>query len=213
MRDSVRAAFLDFSKPLEGCMSCVYLDTHNPPLVTTGVGNMLPNLAAMLDLPWRLRTTGAAATQADIVNEWNRVTAATSHSHDSSDYWIRTAALHLLPNDIATLVASKAEEFAEGLSAYPQFNRFEQWPADAQLGILSMGWAMGDADFMEFPHFRAACAVQDWKTAAAECAMDATHNPGLVPRNKANHQLFLNAAIVKEKGLDPSKLYYPYIPD
>ncbi len=71
---------------------------------------------------------------------------------------------------------------------YPEFDR---WPADAQLGLLSMAWAMGP-DF-HFPRFRDAARSQDWDTCALECHINDDHNPGLRPRNEANKELFENA--------------------
>ena len=41
-----------------------------------------------------------------------------------------------------------------------------------------------------WPKFTAACNMGDWIAAAAECKMEEAGNPGLVPRNLANRQLF-----------------------
>ena len=55
----------------------------------------------------------------------------------------------------------------------------------------------------------------DFNGAAAECKMDETGNPGLIPRNKANFTLFSNAAIVISgetgSGLQRSSLFYPQV--
>jgi hypothetical protein len=41
---------------------------------------------------------------------------------------------------------------------------FDRWPADAQLGLLSMASAMGARGPVEFSHFRAACQNSDFGT-------------------------------------------------
>jgi hypothetical protein len=74
------------------------------------------------------------------------------------------------------------------------FHCFDEWPADVQLGIHSMAWAMGAGFMRKFPKFTDACKACDWKRAAVECRMNTVNNPGLVPRNVANKKLFLTAA-------------------
>ncbi|MGO9893202.1 MAG: hypothetical protein ACLPX8_03180, partial [Bryobacteraceae bacterium] len=95
------------------------------------------------------------------------------------------------------------------------FQDFDTWPADAQLGLLSMAWAMGPGGPGQFPHFSSACKSLDFNAAAAECKMNEAGNPGLIPRNQANFTLFSNAAIVlageAQGGLQSSSLYYPRV--
>ncbi len=52
-----------------------------------------------------------------------------------------------------------------------------------------MSWAAGPA--LVAPHWEAACKAQDWATAALQCHLDDSHNPGLRPRNAANRALYL----------------------
>ncbi len=103
---------------------------------------------------------------------------------------------------------------AQRLSSFQQtlkntFTAFETWPADGQLGLLSMAWAMGPAFSGGWPHFTQACLARDWVGAAANCKMDEAGKPGLRPRNAANALLFRNAALVVSQGLAPETLYYP----
>ena len=61
--------------------------------------------------------------------------------------------------------------------------------------------------------------ARDWTTAAEEGVIDATGNPGVVPRNAANRALWLAAAHVEAHGLDPAELLWeppaevPYLTD
>ena len=88
-----------------------------------------------------------------------------------------------------------------------EFASFQDWPADAQLGLLSMAWAMGPA--FKFPNFQAACARQDFQAAADQCHMADGNNPGLRPRNAANRQLFLSAAGASNGDVDPDEVHLP----
>jgi hypothetical protein len=45
-----------------------------------------------------------------------------------------------------------------------------------------------------WPRLTAALRAQDWATAAAECEIRSEGNPGVVPRNERNRQLYLDAA-------------------
>ena len=89
------------------------------------------------------------------------------------------------------------------------FPGYVDWPADAQLGLLSMAWSMGPAFRPKFPRFAAACDALDFATAAIESKEDETGNPGLIPRNSADRLLFSNAAVVLAQGLDPNVLHWP----
>ena len=63
-----------------------------------------------------------------------------------------------------------------------EFQKFDEWPADAQLALHSMAWAMGSAFAArgKWPHFRAACAKMDFDLAADNCKMSEAGNPGRI---------------------------------
>jgi hypothetical protein len=208
MRASVLQQFSLFSARFEGREPMMYLDTHHPdPLVTTGVGNLIDPMELALNLPWVDALSGAPASQGEIMTEWSTVKSLTAHSGGPTSFWGMRAKLRLKPQGIDQLVNSKLLEFEAILKTRPCFNNWENFPADAQLGILSMSWAMG-AEF-NYPKFCQAASLADWATCAIECYIPDQANPGLRPRNEANIQLFQNAAIVARKNLDPSILYYP----
>jgi hypothetical protein len=99
------------------------------------------------------------------------------------------------------------------LTRQAPFQQFGAWPADAQMALLSMAWAMGPAGPPRFTRFCAACLKLDFNTAAAESRMNEAGNPGLAKRNRANRTLLLNAAAVASatpaEGLSAETLYYP----
>lgn len=193
----------------------MYLDLKG--LVTTGAGNLIDNSQAgemytawapALKLPWRVKgEKGRLASQSEIATEWQRVKDAQAE-RKSLSYWPQTAKLVLADADLNNLVMDELDLTYSELERRPEFATVGTWPADAELGLISMGWAMG-AGF-HFPLFQAAAAKRDFAKMAAECHMDDEYNPGLVPRNRANFVLFMNASVIdRSKAIDPDILVYP----
>lgn len=116
--------------------------------------------------------------------------------------------LRLTDEDIDALVEKKLHEFEAHLQKH-HFPEFDLFPADAQLGILSMSWACGPGFPATFKNFKRAALARDWVAAKATCDIRTESNPGVVPRNTNNRRCFLNAATVHDRGLDPSILYWP----
>jgi GH24 family phage-related lysozyme (muramidase) len=200
MQDSVRAAWCDFNRSLEGWISWMYLDVKG--LVTTGMGNLIDPMATALGLPW-VDGAGNPAGQNDIAAEWQAVKNNHALAHQGAQAARAVTQLRLSDADIQVLVLDKLDHNERILKANPAFANFDAWPADAQLGLLSMAWAMGPGFGPGFPHFSQAVSAGDFATAAADCQMNATGNPGLVRRNAANRQAFLYAAT----AANPAVLY------
>jgi hypothetical protein len=217
MFPSVRSGFRKFSEQFEGLVPHMYLDVKG--LVTVAVGNLIEPVEEAVKLPFRFKSkpgilaTGSAATPEQIKAEWERLKANASLTHRVATAFEPLTDLELSDESINTLILDKLASHEDFLKRQPWAGGFDTWPADAQLGVLSMAWAMGPAGPGQFPHFRASCQRQDFATAAKECKMDETGNPGLAPRNRANFTLFSNAAIVltgEPAGTyQRSVLYYP----
>lgn len=204
MYDSVRSNFLSFSTQFEGRVEFMYLDIYQ--YVTVGIGNLIDPVAHALALPFVYKNnTGEYADQAAIAAEWNLVKAGGEELARQGHTAARLITQLMLNQvDIDNLVMQKADQFEQTLkTGTAEFADFDNWPADAQLGLLSMAWAMGPAFAQggRWPNFRLACAAQDWDTAAAESHIPDDTNPGLRPRNQANKTLFLNAARVRADNL------------
>lgn len=206
MQASVRAAWHAFSEPLEGRVHSLYVDVKG--LVTTGVGNLVEPVALALQLPWK-HPDGKLATAAEVAEQWHRVK---NDRERLKDLHYRFAAelttIRLTDEDVDALVERKLAEneafiTREWLPAFPQI------PADAQLAILSMAWAVGSAFNRKFPIFTAQAKAQRWWDCATLCKIREDGNPGVVPRNKANRLCFENAAAARAQGTDPSVLHWP----
>lgn len=203
MRDSVRAAFWDFSVRFEAFCTWCYLDKDGA--VTTGVGNKIDSVAEALSLPWLHNEDDTPASARDVADEWARIKARQDMAMDGGFAFQRISRLHLTRAAVAELVDRKLASNERILSG--RFANYAMLPADAQLGLHSMAWAMG-ADF-HAPRFQGALRSANFDACAVECHMNDAHNPGLKPRNVADALLFRNAAAVVRLGLDVAKLYYP----
>jgi Peptidase family M23 len=204
MWDSVNSTWIPFNQPLEGRLPFMYLDTSN--FVTTGMGNLLEPRSTAEALPWYDQNTGDTASIDEIDEAWNLVKSRTDLSQLGGGAFKSVTSLRLTDSAIDDLIFSKLFEMERYLERRPPFRDFQKWPADAQLGLLSMSWGMGPA--FNFPRFQTYASQRRWAEAATECRF----NPdvGTIKiRNDRNQQLFKNAALVEELGLDPSELLWP----
>ncbi len=214
---AVQSSFPAFSAKFEGRVPYMYLDVLG--LVTVGVGNLVDPVATAQALPFRFKNQpgiaapASPATRDQIAAEWQRL---------KNDPTLKTSGhlacepitqLELSDDAIDALILDRVTKNEAFLKGQQWFQDFDNWPADAQLGLLSMAWAMGPAGPGGFPNFRGACLKLDFSGAAAECKMNEAGNPGLIPRNQANITLFNNAAMVLAQGnqgrFQRQILYYP----
>jgi GH24 family phage-related lysozyme (muramidase) len=207
IRQSVIDAFLAFTTPLEGRVNHLYLDVLG--LVTTGIGNLVDPVFAALALPWKL-PDGSKAPPDVIRAQWSALKARQDLAHRSLKYAAAVTTIRLDDTDVDALVLGKLQENADFVAAH-YFPMFAHYPADAQLGIMSMAWAVGPGFPLKFPTFKSAVLEGDWDGALAACTIKEAGNPGLVPRNAANRVCFANAEIVERCGLDPTVLNWPSV--
>lgn len=210
MRDVVRQAFYAFNAPMEGEVPYFYQDVKG--LVSIGVGLLCDPIQLAMNLPM-VHPDGRPAARDEIAAEWLRIKALGSGDHTSGNPAARLGHLYARPHTRLRLTREGLEQSLMGklnqMDAYlrNRFPEFEEWPADAQLGTLSMAWACGPA--FRFPKLEAALRRRDFRTAAVECFMAEEKTiSGLRPRNRANRILFNNAAVVQQM-FDPAQLYYP----
>jgi hypothetical protein len=219
MFPAVQSGFPTFSTKFEGRVPYMYLDVLG--LVTVGVGNLVDPVLAAQALPFRFKNRpgiaapGSAATADQIAAEWQTLKNDPSLKTRGYKACEPITQLELSDDAIDSLIIDRLTKNESFLKRQRWFQDFDTWPADAQLGLLSMAWAMGPAGPGTFPSFRAACQRLDFNTAAAQCKMNEAGNPGVVPRNQANFTLFSNAATVvagaAQGGLQRSNLYYPQV--
>jgi hypothetical protein len=217
MYAAVQSSFPAFSARFEGRIPYMYLDVLG--LVTVGVGNLVDPVQTAQALPFQFKNQpgipapGSPATPDQIAAEWQRLKNDPTLKTRGHLACQPVTQLELSDDAIDSLILDRLTKNETFLKGQPWFQSFDTWPADAQLGLLSMAWAMGPGGPGGFPHFCAACQTLDFGTAATECKMNEAGNPGLVPRNQANVTLFNNAAIVlaqgAQGGFQLQNLYYP----
>jgi hypothetical protein len=187
--------------------------------VTVAVGNLVDPVELAQALQFRFKNEpgiaapGTPATPDQIAAEWQTLKNDTSLATRGYKACGPITQLELSDDTIDSLILDRLTRNESFLKRQPWFQEFDTWPADAQMGLLSMAWAMGPAGPGAFPHFRAACQSLDFSAAAAQCKMNEACNPGLIPRNQANFALFSNAAAVlageAQGNLQRSSLYFP----
>ena len=218
MRASVLDGFMALTTDKEGAIRgrvgvpWMYLDMHKDnegnldPLVTTGLGNLIdgPAKGDVYNLAWTHGDGGPLASRDEIDSAWNLVKSRVDlapHGGGSQAFADLTD-LRLSDDAILGLVRAKLSSFESRLRE--RFGGYDAWPADAQLGLLSMAWAMGPN--FNYPKFAAEAnkLLPDFDILAKESAIR-----GNAPRTEAQETLFSNAAAVLRDNGDPARLYFP----
>lgn len=206
MRQTVRDNYAAFTSRFEGAVPWMYLDVLGK--LTTGIGNLIDSPADAQRLPWRHGLDGPHATPAEIAAAWQAVHARQDLKKigGGQKIWGTLTDLRLDADGIRQLVDGKLQ--ANEAILRTRFPGYDSWPSDAQLGLLSMAWAMGPN--FKFPKFEAAVnqLVPDFRTAAGLSHMNTAGNPGLVPRNTANDSLFTSAADALAQNLDLDQIHW-----
>ena len=196
-RAAVVQSFVPWSTPFEGYLNGPYTDAKG--IDTTGMGNLIDSgsgsptpTAKARSLPWS--PNNIDADWAILKRNWPAVQSVAS---------MRLTTSRLSPQAVTDLITEtmRAEE-PEILRLLPGFR---DAPADAQMAVWSMIWAMGTGNLAKFGSFLRAFNSGDYVTAAAQSHMQGI---GIDMRNLANKLLLLNAAAVKTLGADPATLYY-----
>lgn len=217
MRESVLENFISFTEPHEGFVPKPYIDVKG--YVTTGYGNLIGTTPSNpldgqitsegLSLPWRRDSDNSLASRAEILEAFDAVKNSGMAQSGGGNQRHLTR-IHLDESDIRSLVRRKLEQMEVTLRQF--FPGYDSWPADAQLGLLSMSWAMGPAFARKYPKFTRAAnqLIPDFLTMADESVIPELGLPDAKPegRNAQQVKLFNNAAAVMINNLDPNVLYW-----
>ncbi len=196
MRPETRAAFVPMNAPIEGVLSFMYLDVKG--LVTTGMGNLIDTPDEALSLPWR-NADGSLATRMQIAGEWSYVKSRQDMKLKGGGAFGTITRLRLDAAGVDSAVARTLDRMDHALEA--RFPFYDLWPWQAQLATLSMSWACGPA--FRFPKLEAALRAEDFLEASKHCTIQEAGNPGVIPRNVKNRELYV-AATPASKAFDLS---------
>ena len=208
MRQVVADNYHRFSEPLEGRLGFMYLCSADPRgHVTVGVGNLC-SLVMATGLPFQ-RPNGSFASRAEIAAEWLCVDSHQELKKQGGRTFANFTTLRLSEDAIDVLVQQKLHETDRTLRG--MFSRWEDWPACAQLALLSWAWAVGPAS--RYPRMHAALHNDDFLEASAECLINPKRGT-IITRNERNVILLRNAAKVRAYDMDPDFLdWTAEIPD
>jgi GH24 family phage-related lysozyme (muramidase) len=191
----VRAFMADLHR-WEGEHRFMYVDTRG--YVTTGIGHLLKNADAALDLPWQHKATGRSATPAEVRAVFERVCEkwADYKRENPNGKGIPAPKFEpvsdlVLPRGLATKLASDRlqGEFLPKLKEL--FPGFDRYPVPAQRALVDMGYNLGvDGLKRKFPTFVAACQDGNFALAAKESERSSSRKD----RNDATRSLLLEAA-------------------
>lgn len=223
LKQDVARKFAAFSEKFEGA-GTNYMYTDNKGLVTTGIGNLIDPIGSALGLPWK-HSDGSRASQQEISDAWNTVKSAWPGVQSTAAASLTD--LRLDADGMAALVNGKLASFVQTLRG--TYTNFDALPAAAQLALLSLAWAWGpgfatvwDNDGVGWgagpnlgTNFKNAINSNppDFATASQIMQTASKHeesiNSGIVPRDKANAQLFDEATAILTGKLDPTTLAWP----
>ena len=158
MRDSVKKSFNSFTTKFEGRVPWMYLDIKG--LVTVAVGNLIDPVDAALGLPFVHKTSKVAATRDEIRAEWTMLKGKQDLAKKGHKACEAITDLRMTDQGMDDLVLAKLTSNESVLKK--AFSDWDAWPADAQLGVLSMAWALGPGFPAHWTKFTAAAKAQDW---------------------------------------------------
>lgn len=171
----------------EGCTTWLYCDSRGLP--TIGIGNMVPNVDAMLRLPMVHSGSGELATDDEKRNTWKDVVGAFKSGTLTAAFYLTSSDLRLPRPFVAALAEDRiTHEFVPGIIRL--CHDFGSWPEQAQRGIVDMAYNLGLHGLASFVNLLSACQRRDWKTAASECHRATCRHY----RNAWTEQMFLDAA-------------------
>lgn len=211
MKPSARAAFVAFSAPFEGICTWLYLDVLG--YVTTGMGNLVDPILLATALPWQ-NPDGTPTSPEDVRAAW---TAVDGHRSDpkgtrqtsglATQYGGAFQGVTTIRLDHAGIDALCARQLASNEAImHRYFPGFDNLPADAQLCLHSMAWAMGAGFGQSFVNFRDAINAGRYGDAAP---LSVFRGAGVQRRIQQDELLLRNAQAVVDGGLDPDALYWP----
>jgi hypothetical protein len=214
VKNNVERIFVQFTS-IEGYFLSPYSDVKR--LITTARGALIDPIERCLALEWFIGDR--RATEAEVRNDWHVLKDLALQMSDSKlQHWTASeqaslTSIRLRPEYIEALTMRQLRANYAYVEAHlmPGIGEF---PADAQLGIMSLAWALGAGFDKTNPprtEFVAACNAGNWLVAGAHARLRETGNKGVIPRNKQQDLCFSNAATVRARALDPDALWWPNV--
>ena len=182
----------------EDLITYMYLDSKG--LVTVGLGHLIPDVEAAMEMTFYERGTTTRVDEAGIMKAYNAVLNSGRRGDEAKEFKNLTDNdIDLDLTDIETLFNRDVAQFLDLLKGPHYFPDFETYPASAQRGMLDMAYNMGAENFHEvFDDLHAALDLRNWigvaNESGREVKMDKDGNPGIMAiRNDVVRGWFLDA--------------------
>jgi GH24 family phage-related lysozyme (muramidase) len=202
MKQAVIDNFLTWTERFESFTTWFYLDIKG--LVTIGFGNLVDPFATTAGLSF-VNADGTPASPAQVQGAWQAVKRLQGLAPEGGGTFARFTTVRATRDSINALCQGKLALIDKHVRAY--FPEWDDFPADGQLLVCSMCWAMGDGAFAHWPHFVAAVNAGDWLAVAtphgtpASCQMsEVGQNASFKQRNAANLALATSAHFAALNG-------------
>jgi hypothetical protein len=168
-----------------------------------GYGFLVDPVELALELQWVDKITGKPADESAVRRDFAKVKAAQHMRYRPASEIAPLTSVRLSDAEMNRGARVKLEQFWSEIKSIKGLEDAEKWPADAQLAVVSMAWAVGTGDRPEslrrgWPQFRSLMAAGRFAEAAEESWIRTTGNPGVRPRNKAVACLLKSAAETSE---------------
>lgn len=176
----------------EGRVSWLYLDSKGN--VTVGVGCMLPNVEAALQLPFMISGMGEdfSATPQQITEDFNSVSVMPANKLPT--FYERASSIFLMDDEIDSLLLKTITTLDSALPRiYPAY---PSWPIPAKLAALDMGYNLGLTKLANgYPHMNMYLNASrpNFIAASLQCARNSS-DPAFNVRNLWTKNQFLEAA-------------------
>jgi hypothetical protein len=215
IRPNVEHLFPQYTEDLEAKFMSLYADVKR--LVTTGRGFLVDPIDRCLALEWWIGDR--RATDREVIDDWHAIKERAVKMTDiEMRHWTAKmqaplTSVRLKSDYVDTMTIRKLRANFAYVEAH-LIHGLSDAPADAQLGVMSLAWAVGAGfDLTDPPRteFVEAFNAGDWLRAAAHARLREAGNAGVIERNRRQDLCFQNAATVTARGLDPAALWWPNV--
>lgn len=215
IRQNVEHIFPQYSRDLEGVFLSPYADVKR--LLSTGIGFLIDPIQLALSLEWWIGDR--RATDREVIDDWHAIKdRALKMNDEEMQHWTAKmqaplTSVRLRSDYVDQLTLKKLHANFAYVEAH-LIHGLSDAPADAQLGAMSLAWAVGAGFDRTNPprtEFVAAFNTSNWLVAGAHARLRETGNAGVIERNKRQDLCFSNASTVKARGLDPAALWWPNV--
>lgn len=203
MRKNVADVFPSYSAKHEGSFLSPYADIRG--LITCSIGVLIDPIELALGVDWRIGER--VATEAEVRDDWHALKSRSELKSWTAKRQAPLTSIRLTQAGSDALVRKRLQANVAYIKKF--LTAWDTAPADAQLAVASLCWAVGAGLNKTRPAFVAAFNDGNWLACKQHARIREDNNPGVVGRNRDQERCFDNALTVTENSLDPAVLHWP----